>query len=60
MKSKNIKMNVHINDRNVKHSCPIDFPILLRPYWHCVSTSPTPIQAAWILYYEDKIIRYKR
>ena len=34
--------------------CPHDFPAKLRKYWPIVQTMQTPIQAAWMLYYENE------
>ncbi len=33
--------------------CPSDFPEKIRPYWPQVQYSMTPIQSAWIQYYQD-------
>ena len=33
---------------------PRDFPTKLLPYWPIVRTMQTPVQAAWMLYYDRK------
>ena len=38
----------------IPRPCPIDFPEKLKPYWNSVQYMPTPIQCAWMLYYQDK------